>query len=302
MLQIQALQSRHLLPSLSLQPPQPAPSLPRQAASAGTNRHSMRVFREQDKPPMWASTCTHCLICLIALVLQPQLVNDGSQGPVSQPWKPLQWDDTAATEPKPAAAPLETGHVRPSKVVVLEGKGRPRGCAYPFRCTGFFAASIAFVLAEQLGCPWVPSPRANISTPQGSLYGTGCCFVLLPQGVTSLQHIRPPRCAGCLLRSLLTVATIGLSPVSRRQLSGHTSDLLGAIAFSQSLGAVVSASCLRRFSNVSADLITSRNPDSCTAAIPRWWAACPLHSSTYFIGTSQCFGISILSVWPSHGQ
>ena len=31
----------------------------------------------------------------------------------------------------------------------------------------------------------------------------------------------------------------------------------------------VSASCLRRFSNVSADLITSRNPDSCTAAIPR---------------------------------
>jgi len=42
--------------------------------------------------------------------------------------------------------------------------------------------------------------------------------------------------------------------------------------------------------------------DFCTAAISRWWAACPPHSSTYFIGTPQCFGISMLSVWPSHGQ
>jgi len=74
--------------------------------------------------------------------------------------------------------------------------------------------------------PW-PSPSlnssapscsplgANISTLQDSLDVTGCCFAPLPQRVTSLQHIRSPRCTGCLLRGPLAVTTTGLAPVSR---------------------------------------------------------------------------------------
>jgi len=91
---------------------------------------------------------------------------------------------------------------------------------------------------------------ANISTLQDSLDVTGCCFAPLSQGDTTLQHIWSPRRTGCLLRGLLTVTTTGLAPVSRRCLSGHTSDLLCAIVLSQFLGAVASASCLRRFSSV----------------------------------------------------
>ena len=56
---------------------------------------------------------------------------------------------------------------------------------------------------------------ANISTLQDSLDVTGCCFAPLPQRVTSLQHIRLPRCTGCLLRGPLAVTTTGLTPVSR---------------------------------------------------------------------------------------
>ncbi len=57
---------------------------------------------------------------------------------------------------------------------------------------------------------------ANISTLQDSLYVTGCCFALLSQEVTSLQHNLSPGCTGCLLCGLLTVTTTGLSPVSSR--------------------------------------------------------------------------------------
>jgi len=57
---------------------------------------------------------------------------------------------------------------------------------------------------------------ANISTLQDSLYVTGCCFALLSQEVTSLQHSQSPGCTGCLLPGRLTVTRIGLSPISRR--------------------------------------------------------------------------------------
>jgi hypothetical protein len=40
------------------------------------------------------------------------------------------------------------------------------------------------------------------------------------------QHLRSPESTGCLLRGLLAVTTVGLSPTSKRQLSGHTSELL----------------------------------------------------------------------------
>ncbi len=90
----------------------------------------------------------------------------------------------------------------------------------------FFAASMAFALAEKLGSLLFPS-RANISTLQDSLYVAGCCFALPSQEVTSLQHNQSPGCTGCLLCGLLTVTTTGLSPVSRRQLTGHTIRRLG---------------------------------------------------------------------------
>ncbi len=63
---------------------------------------------------------------------------------------------------------------------------------------------------------------ANISTLQDSLYITGCYFALPSQEDTTLQHNQSPDCTGCLLRGRLTVTTVGLSPTSRRQLSGHT--------------------------------------------------------------------------------
>ena len=63
---------------------------------------------------------------------------------------------------------------------------------------------------------------ANISTLQDSLDVTGCCFAPLPQRVTSLQHIRLPRCTGCLLRGPLAVTTTGLTPVSRSMTSQGT--------------------------------------------------------------------------------
>jgi len=68
---------------------------------------------------------------------------------------------------------------------------------------------------------------ANISTLQDSLYVTGYGFAPLSPGVTSLQHSQSPGCTGCLLRGLLAVTTTGLSSASRRQLSGHTSHMLG---------------------------------------------------------------------------
>jgi len=67
---------------------------------------------------------------------------------------------------------------------------------------------------------------ANLSTLQDSLYVTGCGFALLSQEVTTLQHLWSPRSTGCLLRGGLTLTATGLSPASRRQLSGHTSELL----------------------------------------------------------------------------
>ena len=70
---------------------------------------------------------------------------------------------------------------------------------------------------------------ANLSTLQDSLYVTGCGFALLSQEVTTLQHLRSPGSTGCLLRGLLAVTAVGLSPTSRRQLSGHTIRLLAAI-------------------------------------------------------------------------
>jgi hypothetical protein len=63
---------------------------------------------------------------------------------------------------------------------------------------------------------------ANISTLQGLLHVAGCGFALLSQEVTTLQHLRSPRGTGCLLRGGLTLTATGLSPASRRQLSGHT--------------------------------------------------------------------------------
>jgi len=48
----------------------------------------------------------------------------------------------------------------------------------------------------------------------------------LSQGDTPLQHLRSPGSTGSSLRGLLAVTTVGLSPISRRQLSGHTSDWL----------------------------------------------------------------------------
>jgi len=65
---------------------------------------------------------------------------------------------------------------------------------------------------------WTPSCSplgANISTLQDSLDVTGCCFAPLPQGDTSLQHIRLPGCIGCLLRGPLAVTTTGLARVNR---------------------------------------------------------------------------------------
>ena len=40
------------------------------------------------------------------------------------------------------------------------------------------------------------------------------------------QHSQLPGCTGCLLSGGLTLTTTGLAPASRRQLSGHTNDLL----------------------------------------------------------------------------
>jgi len=77
------------------------------------------------------------------------------------------------------------------------------------------AASMAFVVVEQLGSPLVPI-RANISTLQDSLYVTGCCFALPSQEDTPLQHLQSPGSTGSLLRGLLAVTTTGLAPVSRR--------------------------------------------------------------------------------------
>lgn len=81
-----------------------------------------------------------------------------------------------------------------------------------------FAASIAFVVSEQLGCLWTPSSRASISTRQDSLSVTGRCLAPLSPGDTPLQHLRSPGSTGSLLRGLLAVATTGLSPASSRQI------------------------------------------------------------------------------------
>ena len=67
---------------------------------------------------------------------------------------------------------------------------------------------------------------ANLSALQDLLYATGCDFALPSQEVTTLQHLRSPRSTGCLLRGCLTITATGLSPASRRQLSGHTMRML----------------------------------------------------------------------------
>jgi len=103
------------------------------------------------------------------------------------------------------------------------------GEACPELVEGFFGA--AFPGSSRL--PWpslsltssaLPgSPSgANLSTLQDSLDVAGCGFALPSQEVTTLQHLRSPRSTGCLLRGLLAVTAVGLSPTSRRQLSGHT--------------------------------------------------------------------------------
>jgi len=70
--------------------------------------------------------------------------------------------------------------------------------------------------------PGSPS-GANLSTLQDSLCVAGCGFALLSQEVTTLpwpdrqdrQHHQSPDSTGSLLRGLLAVTTVGLSPVSR---------------------------------------------------------------------------------------
>jgi len=49
---------------------------------------------------------------------------------------------------------------------------------------------------------------------QDSLHVTGCCFALPSQEDTPLQHNRSPGSTGSLLRGLLAVTTVGLSPTS----------------------------------------------------------------------------------------
>ena len=73
--------------------------------------------------------------------------------------------------------------------------------------------------------------RANLSALQDSLHVAGCGLALLSQEVTTLQHLRSPRSTGCLLRGCLTITATGLSPASRRQLSGHTSGCWAAAFF-----------------------------------------------------------------------
>jgi hypothetical protein len=70
---------------------------------------------------------------------------------------------------------------------------------------------------------------ANLSALQDSLHVAGCGFALLSQEVTTLQHLRSPGSTGCLLRGCLTITATGLSPASRRQLSGHTMRGLGGL-------------------------------------------------------------------------
>jgi hypothetical protein len=77
---------------------------------------------------------------------------------------------------------------------------------------------------DKLGSPLSPY-GVNLSTLQDSLNVTGYGFALLSREVTTLQHLRSPRGTGCLLRGGLTLTATGLSPVSRRQLSGHTYSL-----------------------------------------------------------------------------
>ena len=79
-------------------------------------------------------------------------------------------------------------------------------------------------------------PLANID----SLYAKRCCFAVPPQQDSAAcaedqdrQHYPSPGSCGCLPRNRLpsgrlAVTTVGLSPTSRRQLSGHTSDWLGS--------------------------------------------------------------------------
>ncbi len=55
--------------------------------------------------------------------------------------------------------------------------------------------------------------RVNMTTLQGSLYGTDYGFALLSQEDTSLQHNQSPDCTGRLLRGSLAIITTGLTPV-----------------------------------------------------------------------------------------
>jgi len=64
--------------------------------------------------------------------------------------------------------------------------------------------------------------QIRITTLQNSLYVTDCCFAPPSQRDTQLQHNQLPGSTVSLLRGFLAITTTGLSPVSRRLLSRHT--------------------------------------------------------------------------------
>ena len=85
----------------------------------------------------------------------------------------------------------------------------------------------------------------QVSNPPNSIgtavqHVTGCGLAPLSPGDTTLQHSQSPGCTGCLLRGPLAVTTTRLPPVSRRQLSGHTSDGLGGASFLELSWSVIS--------------------------------------------------------------
>jgi len=127
--------------------------------------------------------------------------------------------------------PNETSPVPPSTFTTSRSPYAGEAC--PELVEGFFGAAFPgssrlpwpSLSLTSLALPGSPS-GANLSTLQDSLYVAGCGFALLSQEVTTLQHHRSPDSTGCLLRGCLTITATGLSPVSRRQLSGHTSEWL----------------------------------------------------------------------------
>ena len=105
---------------------------------------------------------------------------------------------------------------------------------------------MAIALADKLGSPLIPPSRlthrhcrANVSAIHLMLraavllsYLRSCLQRFSTSGhpetlVTCPRRELGRRLRGCPLRGCLTITATGLSPVSRRQLSGHTSELLG---------------------------------------------------------------------------